>query len=215
MLSLWLVIIGSYTNYKGIYKMKIGYVRVSTHEQNLDMQKDVLKSYGCDEIFTDIASGAKTDRPGLEQALEYIRTGDSLVVWKLDRLGRSIQHLIQIVNELNSKQIGFHSLQENIDTNTSGGKLVFHIFGALAEFERDLIRERTQAGLKAARTRGRLGGRPLLLNSRQVKRLIELYDDQKSTVDEICKIFNISRPSFYNYLNKARENRTAIQTSKF
>jgi len=126
------------------------------------------------------------------------------VVWKLDRLGRSLQHLIQIVKSLRERHIAFQSLQESIDTATSGGKLIFHIFSALAEFERALIKERTKAGLKAARARGRLGGRPPLLDKRQVDRMIELYDEAKSTVAEICKIYGISRPSFYNYLNKRK-----------
>ena len=195
--------------------MKIGYARVSTQDQFLGMQEDALKQDGCIDIYTDIASGAKTDRLGLDKAISSLRAGDVLVVWKLDRLGRSIQHLIQTIRILDEKKVGFKSLQEAINTTNSGGKLIFHIFGALAEFERDLIRERTQAGLKAARTRGRLGGRPPLLNSRQTKRLIELYEEQKSTVYEICKIFNISRPSFYNYLNKAKKNRPAILAGNF
>ena len=194
--------------------MKVGYARVSTHDQYLGMQEDALRSDGCKEIFTDIVSGSKTDRNGLEQAMEYLRQGDILVVWKLDRLGRSIQHLIQTIQILHDKKIGFKSLQEAINTTTSGGKLIFHIFSALAEFEKDLISERTAAGLKAARARGRLGGRPPLLNGRQVKRLVELYDEGKSTVDEICKIFDISRPSFYNYLNKVNKNKPAIQAGE-
>ena len=180
--------------------MKIGYARVSTADQHLRMQEDALKSAGCEEIFTDVVSGVKTQRIGLDKALGYVREGDTLVVWKLDRLGRSIQHLIQLMTSLNEKKIGFKSLQENIDTSTSGGKLIFHMFSALAEFERDLIQERTQAGLKAARARGRMGGRPPLLDNRQINRMVELYDEGKSTVAEICKIFSISRPSFYNYL---------------
>lgn len=185
--------------------MNIGYARVSTHDQNLGLQEDSLKSAECKEIFQDIASGAKTERPGLEEALAYLREGDTLVVWKLDRLGRSIQHLIQTIKSLNKRKIGFKSLQENIDTTTSGGKLIFHIFSALAEFERDLIGERTKAGLKAARTRGRLGGRPPLLDNRQITRMIEMYDEGKNTVAEICKIYSISRPSFYNYLKKRKQ----------
>lgn len=183
--------------------MKIGYARVSTSDQNIALQQDALKQDGCEEVFADIASGAKTQRPGLDKALSFLRKGDLLVVWKLDRLGRSVQHLIDTIKQLHKRQIGFKSLQENIDTSTSGGKLIFHIFGALAEFERDLIIERTGAGLKAAsRVRGRLGGRPPHLDNRQIKRLLELYNEGKSTVVEICKIFNISRPSFYNYLRK-------------
>lgn len=182
--------------------MKIGYARVSTLDQHLYLQQDTLKGSGCEQIFHDIASGAKTERPGLEEAITYARAGDTLVVWKLDRLGRSIQHLIEIVKVLNERQVGFKSLQENIDTTTSGGKLLFHIFGSLAEFERDLIRERTNAGLKAARARGRIGGRPLLLDSRKIARMMELYNEGKSTVGEICKMQGISRPSFYNYLKR-------------
>lgn len=184
--------------------MKVGYARVSTADQHLYMQKDALKSAGCEEIFEDVASGAKTARPGLDSALLHVREGDTIVVWKLDRLGRSMPHLIETVKHLAERGIGFQSLQENIDSGTSGGKLIFHIFGALAEFERDLIRERTEAGLKAARVRGRLGGRPPLLDKRQVDRMLELYDEAKSTVAEICKIYGISRPSFYNYLNKRK-----------
>lgn len=184
--------------------MQVGYARVSTAEQKLELQEDALKNAGCKEIFNDVASGAKTKRSGLEEALAYLREGDTLVVWKLDRLGRSIQHLIQTIKELNSRKIGFKSLQENIDTTTSGGKLIFHIFGALAEFERDLIIERTQAGLKAARDRGRFGGRRFLLDNRQVVRMSEMYNENNNTVAEICKIYNISRPTFYNYINRTK-----------
>lgn len=190
--------------------MKIGYARVSTTDQHLRMQEDALKSAGCEEIYTDVISGAKSQRPGLEKALSYAREGDTIVVWKLDRLGRSIQHLIQTMTSLIDRKIGFKSLQENIDTSTSGGKLIFHIFSALAEFERDLIQERTQAGLKAARARGKMGGRPPLLDTRQINRMIEMYDKQKNTVAEICKIYNISRPSFYNYLNNRRRELAKI-----
>lgn len=193
---------------KGNGRMKAGYARISTSDQNLYMQEDALKSEGCERIFKDIASGARTERPGLEEVLAYLRAGDLLVVWKLDRLGRSVPHLIQTIKSLNERKIGFKSLQENIDTTTSGGKLIFHIFSALAEFERDLIQERTRAGLKAARARGRLGGRPPLLQPHQVKKMLARYDEQKITVAEICKIFSISRPSFYNYLNKRK---SAIQ----
>jgi DNA invertase Pin-like site-specific DNA recombinase len=190
--------------------MKVGYARVSTTNQYLRMQEDALKSAGCQEIYTDIASGAKSQRPGLDEALGYVREGDTLVVWKLDRLGRSIQHLIQTITVLQKRKVSFQCLQEAIDTSTSGGKLIFYIFSALAEFERDLIRERTEAGLKAARARGRMGGRPPTLNTRQVNRMIEIYDEQKNTVAEICKIYDISRPSFYNYL-KRRKKSNAMQ----
>ena len=172
--------------------------------QHLRMQEDALRSVGCTEIFTDVISGAKAQRPGLDKVLAYVREGDMVVVWKLDRLGRSIQHLIELMTSLNERKIGFQSMRENIDTSTSGGKLIFHMFSALAEFERDLIKERTQAGLKAARIRGKMGGRPPLLDNRQINRMIELYDEGKSTVAEICKIHDISRPSFYNYLKKKK-----------
>jgi DNA invertase Pin-like site-specific DNA recombinase len=140
--------------------MKIGYARISTIDQNLELQTDALEKAGCEKIFTDQASGAKDDRKGLIDAVEFCRKGDSLIVWKLDRLGRSLKHLIETINRLHEKKVGFVSIQENIDTTTSGGKLVFHVFGALAEFERELIRERTNAGLASARLRGRMGGRP-------------------------------------------------------
>lgn len=192
--------------------MKIGYARVSTEYQNLHMQEDALRSAGCEEIYTDVASGSKSQRPGLDKALGFAREGDMIVVWKLDRLGRSIQHLIQTVALLQQKKILFKSLQENIDTGTSSGKLIFHIFGALAEFERDLIRERTDAGLKAARVRGRMGGRPPVLDNRQISRMIEMYNEQKNTVAEICKIYDISRPSFYNYLKRRRMLNAADKT---
>jgi DNA invertase Pin-like site-specific DNA recombinase len=191
--------------------VKIGYARVSTEDQNLSLQQDALQNTGCEEIFTDVASGSKSQRPGLEKALHYAREGDIIVVWKLDRLGRSIQHLIQTVTLLQEKKIFFKSLQENIDTETSSGKLIFHIFGALAEFERDLIRERTYAGLKAARIRGRIGGRPTMLDSRQITRMIEMYNEQKNTVAEICKIYDISRPTFYNYLKRQNISNASSQ----
>ena len=185
--------------------MQVGYARVSTHDQHLVMQHDALKSVGCEDIYSDIASGAKTDRPGLEQAISFLREGDVLVVWKLDRLGRSLQHLIQTIQSLNNRGIGFKSLQENIDTTTSGGKLVFHFFSALAEFERDLIRDRTNAGLKAARARGRLGGRPPLLDDKQIDRLVKLYDERRTSVTELCNMFGISKPSLYNYINNRKK----------
>lgn len=185
--------------------MDIGYARVSTSDQKLSLQEDALKQAGCSEIFTDIASGAKAARPGLDAALGYIREGDTLVVWKLDRLGRSTQHLIETIKLLNKRKIGFKSLQENIDTTTSSGKLIFHIFSALAEFESDLIKERTEAGQKAARARGRLGGRPSLLNNNEITKMLRHYDENKLTVTEICKLYGISRPSFYNYLKRRKQ----------
>jgi DNA invertase Pin-like site-specific DNA recombinase len=180
--------------------MLIGYARVSTSEQNLDLQTDALKKAGCEQIFSDTASGSKAERVGLTQALNFMREGDSLVVWKLDRLGRSLRHLIETVMGLEKLNKGFRSLQENVDTTTSGGKLFFHIFGALAEFERDIIRERTNAGLAAARTRGRKGGRPLVMDSRKAKIASSLYSDGKTSVREICATLGVSKATFYRYV---------------
>src|SRR3954468_17481168 len=157
--------------------MLIGYARISTTDQTLALQQDALKTAGCDRIFTDTASGSRTDRPGLDEALTYVRVGDTLVVWRLHRLGRSLAHLIQTVAQLQEWGVHFRSLQEQLDTATSGGKLVFHFFGALAEFERDLIRERTVAGLAAARARGRLGGRRRKLTPEKLRQLRTLAVD--------------------------------------
>jgi DNA invertase Pin-like site-specific DNA recombinase len=180
--------------------MLIGYARVSTSDQTLNLQKDALEKAGCDKIFTDMASGSKAERIGLDQAVSYVRKGDTLVVWRLDRLGRSLPHLIETITSLNNRGIGFKSITESIDTTTSGGKLIFHIFGALAEFERDIIRERTHAGLTAARARGRLGGRPKALNPKKAQQAQTLYNDKKHTIDEICRTLNISRATLYRYV---------------
>src|SRR5512143_2709496 len=180
--------------------MLIGYARVSTQDQTLDLQKDALQKAGCDRIFTDTASGAKAERTGLDEALSYVRPGDTLVVWRLDRLGRSLKHLIETITALNDRKIGFKSITEAIDTTTSGGKLIFHIFGALAEFERDIIRERTQAGLTAARARGRKGGRPKALTPKTVEQALTLYNAKTHTIDEICRTLNVSRATLYRYL---------------
>jgi DNA invertase Pin-like site-specific DNA recombinase len=182
--------------------MVIGYARISTHEQNLDLQKDALRDAGCKEILIDQVSGTTANRPGLTRTLEMLRQGDLLVVWRLDRLGRSLKHLIELAGSLEAKGIGVRSLQENIDTTSSGGKLIFHIFGALAEFERNLIRERTKAGLAAARARGRKGGRPQALDSKKKEVLFQLYGERKQSINEICNILGISKPTLYNYLRK-------------
>ena len=184
--------------------MLIGYARVSTIEQTLDLQHDALRQAGCEQVFTDHISGAKSERPGLTQALEFGRSGDILVVWKLDRLGRSLKQLIEIVTELQKRNVGFRSLTENIDTTSSGGKLIFHIFGSLAEFERDLIRERTLAGLAAARARGRKGGRPRatsLNDERKITLAQALYDDQRNSIQDICGMLRISRTTLYRYIS--------------
>src|SRR5918998_2134705 len=180
--------------------MNIGYARVSTQDQTLALHKDALEKIGCNKIFTDTASGAKSERKGLDEALEYVREGDTLVVWRLDRLGRSLKHLIETITKLNNRKIGFKSIQENIDTTTSGGKLIFNIFGALAEFERDIIRERTQAGLQAARARGRKGGRPRSLNPKKIEIARALFNDKNNAIDEICKTLHISRMTLYRYV---------------
>ncbi len=181
--------------------MLIGYARVSTADQTLDLQKDALATVGCTQVFTDVLSGAKSERPGLVKALEYVRAGDTLVVWRLDRLGRSLQHLIATVAELRDRGIGFRSLTESIDTTTPGGKLIFHVFGALAEFERDLIQERTHAGLAAARARGRVGGRPRkLADLKQLALAQTLYDGGQTDIATICQMLGISRATLYRTL---------------
>jgi DNA invertase Pin-like site-specific DNA recombinase len=180
--------------------MLIGYARVSTDDQNLDLQRDALTKAGCEQIYTDRVSGTKANRPGLTEALSHLRQGDTLVVWRLDRLGRSLWHLIDTVTDLQAHGIGFQSITEAINTTTSGGKLVFHIFGALAEFEREIIRERTNAGLQAARARGRNGGRPKKLTNKQIQILQHLAADKKHTVNEICQTLGIGRTAFYRYV---------------
>ena len=180
--------------------MLIGYARVSTTDQTLNLQLDALNKIGCTKIFTDTLSGATTERKGFEDALSYVREGDTLVVWRLDRLGRSLKHLIETISLLNERHIGFQSIQENIDTTTSGGKLIFHVFGALAEFERDLIRERTQAGLQAARARGRFGGRPKALDHKKAVIAQVLYDDKSNSIADICTTLHISRATLYRYI---------------
>src|ERR671938_1624995 len=180
--------------------MLVGYARVSTGDQNLDLQKDALQKAGCKKIFTDVASGAKDERAGLAEAIAFLRPGDTLVVWKLDRLGRSLKHLIETVTPQQARKVGFRSLQESIDTTTSGGKLIFHVFGALAEFERDLVRERTRAGLQAARARGRRGGRPRSLDATKLAQARSLHKDPANTIAAICATLGISRATFYRHL---------------
>lgn len=190
--------------------MLVGYERVSTDEQSLGLQRDALVAAGCEKVFGDRVSGVKGDRPGLAQAFEFLRAGDTLVVWRLDRLGRSLKDLIALVEVLESRNISLLSLQENINTNTSSGKLIFHVFGALAEFERNLIRERTQAGLQAARARGRKGGRRHKLSPQQIEIGRTLAADRTRTVTSICEHLGISRPTYYRYIHPRPGNdRTA------
>lgn len=184
--------------------MRIGYARISTTEQNLDLQRDALQRAGCEKIIEDVISGKTESRSGLDRAKELLREGDVLVVSRLDRLGRSLKHLIELISELETRKIGFQSLQESLDTTTPGGKLVFHIFGALAEFERNLIRDRTKAGLEAARARGRNGGRPKKLTSQQRAVAVDLYNQKKHGVEQICRSLGISKPTLYSYVRGAK-----------
>ena len=181
---------------------EFGYARVSTGDQDARLQHDALTQAGCYRIFTDTASGSLESRPELDKLLDQLRPGDTLVVWRLDRLGRSIRHLIDQLASLQERGVAFRSLQENIDTSSSGGKLVFHIFASLAEFERDLVRERTHAGLKAARARGRVGGRPPLLNGDKLRTARKLYEQKDMTVAQIGEVLGVSRPTVYRALRK-------------
>ena len=178
----------------------IGYARVSTVDQNPDLQIDALTKAGCGRVFTDKASGALADRPQLTAALDYLRPGDTLVVWKLDRLGRSLRHLVDTVTALQRREVGFRSLRESLDTTTATGRLIFHLFAALAEFERDLIRERTQAGLSAARARGRLGGRKSVMTPEKAAAARQMYEAQKLPVSEIARVIGVSRATLYRHL---------------
>ena len=183
--------------------MKIGYARVSTGLQNLNLQEDRLNQYGCEKIFSDHISGAKSKRPGLDKAIEFARSGDTIVVWRLDRLGRNMADLITLVNELNNRGVSFHSLEENItmDKSSSTGQLLFHLFAAFAEFERNLILERSSAGRIAARARGRYGGRPEKLNKQDLTLLKTLYDNG-TPIKTIAEQWKVSRTTIYRYLNK-------------
>ncbi|MEP3931085.1 recombinase family protein, partial [Rhodopirellula bahusiensis] len=184
--------------------MQIGYARVSTHDQNLDLQRDALEKAGCGKVIVDVASGGKPDRSGIEQLREQIRPGDIVVVWRLDRLGRSLKHLISLIEEFEALGVGFRSLTESIDTTTPGGKLFFHIVGALSEFERSIVSERTKAGLSAARARGRLGGRPKKLSAQQQLLLRDLYMSKRHSLQEICELMNVSKTTLYTYVNQYR-----------
>ncbi len=185
--------------------MKIGYARVSTLEQNTEMQKKALKKAGCEKVLVDQVSGTITKRPGLEKAKELLRKGDTLVVWRLDRLGRSLSDLIEWVRYLDEHGVGLESLHESINTSTPAGKLTFHLFGALAEFERNLICERTQAGLSAARARGRCGGRRKVLDAEKRSVAVNLYNEKKMTIKKICKMMGISKPTLYSYVQESKE----------
>ncbi len=186
--------------------MKIGYARVSTGLQNLNLQEDRLNAYGCEKIFSDHISGSKSKRPGLDKAIEFARSGDMIVVWRLDRLGRNMEDLITLVNELNERGVRFHSLEENItmDKSSSTGQLLFHLFAAFAEFERNLILERSSAGRIAACARGRYGGRPEKLNQKDLNLLKTLYDNG-TPIKTIAEQWQVSRTTIYRYLNKLED----------
>jgi DNA invertase Pin-like site-specific DNA recombinase len=184
--------------------MLVGYARVSTQDQNPALQLDALKAAGCEKMFVEKASGAQRDRPELLAALDYLRAGDSLVVWKLDRLARSLKQLIETVELLESRSIGLRSLTEAIDTTTAGGKLVFHVFGALAEFERSIIRERTKAGLDAARARGKKGGRPPALVAKDLAAAKAMLSDPEITMEEVAKRLKVAPSTLYRHMPGGR-----------
>jgi len=184
--------------------MLVGYARVSTQDQNPALQLDALKAAGCEKLFVEKASGAQRDRPELLAALDYLRAGDSLVVWKLDRLARSLKQLIETVELLESRSIGLRSLTEAIDTTTAGGKLVFHVFGALAEFERSIIRERTKAGLDAARARGKKGGRPPALVAKDLAAAKAMLSDPEITMEEVAKRLKVAPSTLYRHMPGGR-----------
>lgn len=189
-------------------KLLLGYARVSTDDQTTALQADALAKAGCSRIYTDKASGKSTvARPQLEECLADLREGDTLVVWRLDRLGRSVPDLVRIVGELERKGVGFKSLTESIDTSTASGTLIFHMFAAIAEFERNLIQERTQAGLAAARARGRVGGRKPKLDAKQIRHIKTLLRDPNTSVAELAKDYGVSRTTIYKHCGVVPPNK--------
>jgi len=197
--------------------MKIGYARISTREQKLSMQVDALKKYGCDKIATEVVSGSKSKRPVLDELIANLTSSDVLVIWKLDRLGRNLKNLIIMVNDLSNRSVGLVSLNDPIDTTTPYGKLIFNIFGSLAEFERDIIRARTQAGLQSARARGKLGGRPRGLGKSAISKAYAaetFYKENKLSITEICKQLNVARGTLYSYLRFRGVSLSAYKNKK-
>lgn len=186
--------------------MKVGYARVSTDDQNLDLQMDALNKAGCERIFTDQGvSGATIEREGLSQAITLVGKGDVLIVWKLDRLGRSLSFLIELIEKLRNEGAGFESLSDGINTTSAGGKLVFHIMGALAEFERSLISERSRAGMQAARRRGKHIGRPHKLNREQISHATQMIQEGRETVSGMAGLLNVDRTTLYRALSLKRQ----------
>lgn len=183
---------------------RFGYARVSTDDQNLDLQRDALNRAGCDRVYEEKASGKSADRPQLEECLADLREGDTLTVWRLDRLGRSLPDLVRVVGDLEKRGVGFESLSERIETVSAAGKLIFHVFAALAEFERNVIRERTQAGLAAARARGRSGGRKPKIGDKERREIQALYDAKTVPVTDIAKRYGVSRTTLYKHLGGAQ-----------
>jgi len=173
--------------------MRVGYARISTSDQSPALQEDALQKADCEKVFLEVASGSRSDRPQLKAALAFLREGDQLVVWRLDRLGRSLRHLVDLAETLEERGIQLVSLQDQIDTTTATGRLIFHVFGALAEFERSLLRERVQAGLDAARARGRKGGRKPKLSEEKRKAIRALYNARENTIEEIAEMFGVSK----------------------
>ena len=191
---------------------KFGYARVSTQDQNLELQIQALHEAGCIRVFTDKISGAKDERPGLRNCLTSIFKGDCLLVWRLDRLGRSMKHLVDVITNLKKRGIGFRSIKDGaIDTTTASGELIFNIFAALAQFERELIRERTKAGLAVARELGRIGGRPRLsMKNPKIKMALEIFNDKKLSVIDACNALGISKSTYYRYISLQPSNRRAF-----
>lgn len=191
--------------------MKIGYARVSTDDQNLDLQIDALKQAGCERIYTDKVSGSTTTRPEFDKMLDALRDGDVLTVWKLDRIGRSLKHLIEVIEGLHTQGVELHLITEGIDTSTPAGRMAYQMMGAVAEYERNIIKERVSAGLKAAKARGRVGGRPASLTYEEQKNAVAMYHSKAMSAAAIANQFGISKPTLYKYVNDDQAKRDQIK----